>query len=956
MADAHPAQRALDGARFLSLKWKLILTLSVVLLSVNGGVSWLDYQNRLAAFAERRSVERTRHLNEALALKQSGARQMQRMADMTASLISMAEMARQSQVQPWQGAAFDAYWAALQLNLNIEEMRFYDAGGRLTRMLGAMEAGTGLELAQVREALRREASLAWLDCTRQCMQSAAAPVLAEGQVAGVVVVSGLLADMIIAFRELTGVDVGLLSPLSGNVDEQGLPALGMRVSGLSNSSDTMPLLRQLKALPQPIAGQGWLGLEQAGRQYELAFAPLDAPHAGQEHAWLVVIEDVSTEFRRIRRDALMQFAGQLTTSLLVLALLVLLLNRLLGRMTRAAQAIPLLGQHAFGEARALLQPRARPVFVDEIDHLDRAAVTLSLRLQALEAEARRHAGELREALQRVSSERDFNQSLLDTAQVIILTLDGAGRILTVNRYGERLAGCDAAELRERCFVGNMCRSEDEEAAASLAQSLREVAEGKAEQCAHEGLLGNRDGSARSVVWSHTRLPDTAGEGAARVLSVGVDITERKRAEERLAYLAEHDPLTGLANRQHFQHALARALAVARRSGRGGALLYLDLDGFKYVNDISGHQSGDALLRMVAEELVAAVRDTDLVGRLGGDEMGVLLQDCDRDGAAAVARKVSERLGSIRFPGLSAGRRVTASIGIVLFPAGDADVRQILANADIAMYQAKANGRACWHVYAEGERMQEKLQQRVHWEERIKRALEEGGFVMHYQPILDIHAGRISHYEALLRMRDADGSLVPPGTFMEVAEESGLIREIDRHVVELAVGRLCQLLQEGRSYKIAINLSGISINDDSLLEFLRLKLARHPGLPQHLIFEITETAAVADFTAARAFMQAVHALGCAFSLDDFGAGFSSFYYVKHLPVDYVKIDGSFISHLADSPDDQVFVRALAEVARGFGKKTVAEFVESERVLALLRAYGVDFAQGYLIGRPGERIGP
>ncbi len=217
-----------------------------------------------------------------------------------------------------------------------------------------------------------------------------------------------------------------------------------------------------------------------------------------------------------------------------------------------------------------------------------------------------------------------------------------------------------------------------------------------------------------------------------------------------------------------------------------------------------------MLRMMAEELVAAVRDTDLVGRLGGDEMGVLLPDCDRDGAVAVAHKISGRLETIRFPGLGAGRRISASIGIVLFPAGDADVRQILANADIARYQAKASGRACWHIYTEGERMQEKLQQRVH--------------------------------------------------------------RIDRHVIKLVVERLGVLLREGRPYRIAVNLSGVSINDDSLLEFLRLHLARHPDLPRHLIFEITETAAVADFTVARDFMQAVQALGCAFSLDDFGAGF------------------------------------------------------------------------------------
>lgn len=936
----------MDSGTFLSLKWKMILLLSLVLLTVNGVVTWLSHADLLRGFAERRSVVRDRHLSEAVALQQSAAHHMQRVADMTASIAGMSGLDGDL---PAVTRALDTYWASLQLNFGITTLRLFATDGQLLLEFGG-ELGRGAEEpARVARVAASEQTATWLGCERDCYLAAAAPVLSQGQVAGVVVAKGQLADMIVDYHRLTGVDIGLLAPAPGVRGERALPRLGMRVVGLSGIEANLPVLQQLEGVTFDDGGRGHQEIRVQGRDYDLAYIRVGAHADGVAPPLLVVMEDVSREYAVIRKQALWQLAGNVATSLLALLLLVLLLNNPLERMARAAQAIPLLGRHAFQELRDRLKPRGGLVLWDEIDSLDRAAVTLSYRLEALEQESREHARQISDALKRISVERDFNQGLLDTAQVIILTQNVRGEILTINRYGEKLAGKSEAELQGEGFFGTLCvagsGSED------MRSVLEQIAAGSNDSLTHECMMPVRGDGERIIAWTHTRLEQGDGR-EAQILSVGVDITERKHAEARIAYLAEHDPLTGLANRQHFQRKLEQALAMARRSGRGGALLYLDLDGFKYVNDVSGHQAGDALLRMVADSLTTSMRDIDLVGRLGGDEIGVLLQECDRAGAIVVAEKIGRQLEGLKFPGLGANHRVSASIGIVLFPSGNTDVKQVLANADIAMYQAKAEGRARWHLYAEGERMQEKLHRWVYWEERIKHALEHDRFVVHYQPILDIRAGHVSHYEALLRMRDDNGALIAPGEFMEVAEESGLIRQIDRFVISTVLARAGLALRQGKAYKFAINLSGVSINDAGLLDFLRQELKGKRELPQHLIFEITETAAVADFSAARNFMEYTHELGCAFSLDDFGVGFSSFHYVKHLPVDYVKIDGSFIRHLADSPDDQVFVRALAEMARGFGKKTVAEFVENEQTLALLRAFGVDFAQGYFVGKPGE----
>lgn len=948
MPDNQNPQQARGSDRFLSLKWKVMLLLSMTLLGVNGTLSWLAYNDQITRFEQQRSVIRDRHLAQARSLQKESAQRMQQVADMMASAAGMAGFSTAEPELRKFTDMFDTYWVSLQLNLGMDVLGLYDADGELLFEWNSGYAKGAQEIYQVNKVLKHEQSAAWLECTQECTQFAAAPILAQGRVAGVAVVAGSLADMIGSFRRLTGVDVGLLSPTPDAAYGYALPRLGRSVVGISGMQQNIGLLRSLSELPVEKNGVRWIKLQQGDRQFELAFTPVGEENQDNRTPILVVIEDVSQGYAHIRTQALRWMGGQVATFLLALVLLAILLGAPLRRMTRAAETIPLLGQRAFAEVRNRIRLRSGYILKDEVDHLDQAAVALSQRLEDLEMEVQNNADQMQEMLNKIAIERDFNESLLDTAQVIILTQNGEGEISTINHYGEVLTGWHEEELKGKRFFEVACPVRPGE--QHVAQMLRDVAEGRQEQLLQECALVHRDGTEREIVWSHTRLTGMAGQ----LLSVGMDITERKRAETRMVWLAEHDQLTGLANRQYFQRELEQTLAMVRRTGRSGALLYLDLDGFKYVNDISGHQAGDALLRMVGEEMSAIIRDVDLLARLGGDELGILLHECDQAGAVEVAEKINRRLAEMKFPGLGAAFHVSASIGIVMFPTEDMDAKQVLASADIAMYQAKSADRGRWHMYAPGERMQEKLQRWVHWEERLKNALKDNRFVLHYQPILDIHSGRISHFEALVRMRGESGELIPPGEFMEVAEKSGLIRDLDRYVVHTVIGRLLELLAAGQSYKLAVNLSGVSINDSGLLDFLRQELARNPALPQHLIFEITETAAVSDFASAKNFMQSVRELGGVFALDDFGVGFSSFYYVKHLPVDYIKIDGSFIRSLADSPDDQVFARAIAEVARGFGKKTVAEFVGDERVLDLLREYGVDYAQGYLIGKPEEDI--
>ncbi len=952
MPETRPPPGEPGGARFLSLKWKVLLTLGAVMLSVNGVLSWLHHQDLTTRFDEQRAETRARLAAQAFALRNEVGLRLQALAGVLAALDSVG-------VTLFQTAAgnallrqhFDSYWPALQYGYGIDSLQVHLTSGEQLAAWSSAGAIEAQSTAHVAEVIRSERATSWTHCRDVCTEYAAAPILSAGKVAGAVVLGSSLAEVVNSFQRVTGADLGVLVPQVGQLpgapaDEAFLPRLGLRAIPLSSMGSHRPLLRQLESLPRTPHGpaHAHLSLPYDDRQFELSFLALDSPAGSGAPATMVVIDDVTQDLADIRQAVVNRLQGELLVSLLSLLFLALLVNAPLQRMTRTASAIPLLGRSAFAAARTRIAPRTRRLVEDEIDSLDEAAIALSYRLETLERDVAAHAAVTEGMLQRISVERDFSRSLLDTAQVIILTQSAAGRILTLNRYGRQLSGLAEEELAASSFF-ELIGSDSLQVAAAK-QALHEIEVGDRQHAQLESILQGKGGESYEITWNHSRLAGQPGD-VVLVLSVGVDHTERK-------YLAERDPLTGLVNRRHFQDILRRALGDARRSGHDGALLYLDLDAFKYVNDVSGHQAGDALLKIVAEEVAHVARTSDRIGRLGGDELGVLLHECDSAGAVQVAEKINRRLAEIKFPGLGASHRVSASIGIVVFSAAKMDAQMLLTNADIAMYQAKSKGGGGWHVYSEGEGVQERMQNRLHWEEMINRALANDGFIVHYQPILDIATRKVSHFEALVRMRAVAGGVVPPGMFMEVAESTGLIREIDRHVTGLVLARMELSRRAGRRYRFSINLSGVSINDPSLLSFLRAKLAQRSDLAGDIVFEITETAAVADFAAARSFMNEVRQLGCAFSLDDFGVGFSSFNYVKQLPVDYVKIDGSFVRSLVDSQDDQVFVEALSKVAHGFGKKTVAEFVEDERALNMLASFGVDYAQGYFIGKPAEEI--
>jgi diguanylate cyclase (GGDEF)-like protein/PAS domain S-box-containing protein len=430
-----------------------------------------------------------------------------------------------------------------------------------------------------------------------------------------------------------------------------------------------------------------------------------------------------------------------------------------------------------------------------------------------------------------------------------------------------------------------------------------------------------------------------------------DVTRERQTAEQLIYLAERDALTGLFNRRRFEDELGRFLKDSDRHRRQGALLFFDLDEFKYINDTFGHRAGDSVLIRVAGEVGALTRKNEIFSRLGGDEFGVLMPDASEGDAIHLAERIVRAVSQIPFRLEGQNLRLTTSLGIAHYPRNASDAEELVAHADAAMYQAKEAGKNAWAVYRAERDASREMINRLTWNDRIARAFEKNLWRLHFQGVYHAANGQLSHLEVLIRLVDETDTsrLIMPGHFIPYAEKNGKILDIDRWVLRQSIALLGQRPQMP---SLAVNISGRSFDQPELPHFIGEELKRQGVAPARLLVELTETSAVSDLQDAERFIEALRRTGCGTCLDDFGTGFASFAYLKHLKADLLKIDGLFIRDLPNDRDNQVFVKSIVDVARGLGKRTVAEFVENEETLAMLCHFGVDMVQGYHLDKPQE----
>jgi diguanylate cyclase (GGDEF)-like protein/PAS domain S-box-containing protein len=532
----------------------------------------------------------------------------------------------------------------------------------------------------------------------------------------------------------------------------------------------------------------------------------------------------------------------------------------------------------------------------------------------------------------------------------VLTIDELGSVRYMNAAAERLLR-RRADFVLRTPITDVLHLFDQHARVEGEKLVGMLLEGEADRSA--GLQIERADGTRVAV-SLVATPMRSGVVSTGAVLVFHDMTREHQYVADLSWQASHDALTGLANRREFDVRVRRAMARLDEQGGLHAMLYLDLDQFKLVNDTCGHDAGDELLCHVSRQLQSCLRERDTLARLGGDEFGVLLENCAPDDAMQIAEKLRDAIESLHFS--SGGRNFTVygSIGLVCLEPGAFQPEEAMRAADLACYLAKEKGRNRVQVYStENVELSARFDQMLRAQE-LQQALKDQRFMLDSQIVVPVAAGRDDghHVELLLRLIDNSGRTVPPGEFLPAAERFGLMPQIDRWVVQNAFAALAERQRAGAAplASCAINLSGATVGDRAFMLFVREQLARYGVAPHSICFEVTETVAVQNLDEAIHFIGELQALGCRFALDDFGAGMSSFAYLRQLPVDYVKIDGSFVKDMVGDPISRAMVETINRMASLMGKRTIAEFVESGEILDALRGIGVDYAQGYAIGRP------
>jgi diguanylate cyclase (GGDEF)-like protein/PAS domain S-box-containing protein len=548
-------------------------------------------------------------------------------------------------------------------------------------------------------------------------------------------------------------------------------------------------------------------------------------------------------------------------------------------------------------------------------------------------------------------EKESAQITLQSIGDGVITTDAGGVIDYVNPVAEALTGWRLEDGRGR-GIEEIFRAFHEETCEPLENPLAvAMRRTRSIKSVRPMLLIRRDGNEIYVESTASPIRDGSGSVSGGVL-VFHDVSEARELNRRLSYHASHDVLTGLVNRREFEHRMERALKSVKAHETSYALCCLDLDQFKIVNETCGHSAGDALLGQVGGLLKSKVRWRDTLARLGGDEFGVLLESCSLDEAMRTAETLREAVKNFKFTWEERTFRLGASIGVVPICADNVDVASVLSAADSACQAAKEAGRNRVHSFEEDDIDLMRRRREMQWAARINNALEEGRFELFRQTIqpLQVPDGG-AHYELLLRMRDEAGKIVAPDNFMAAAERYGITPSIDRWVIENAFRWLVSEADEREKLTMcSINLSGQSLGDDKFLPYV-IDLFHTSGLDASKIcFEITETAAIASFSQANRFIQALKELGCRFALDDFGTGLSSFGYLKHFPVDYLKIDGSFVKEILHDPIDREMVRSINEIGHLTGKRTIAEFAENREIINMLQSLGVDYAQGYGVSQP------
>jgi len=836
-------------------------------------------------------------------------------------------------------------WLQINVNLGIDFLAIYDQDRQLLVKEQSFEQAFDqyfFHILDKRLYTSNESSepQQFIFCQSICYFVVVEPFITSNGREGFYSSAQNISETLSSYYNFTSENIGILiagDNLTEQQDEKYFSAWQLRPWAISNYDAVFPVIQSYSHQQEFSTNTENNLFNYHDKRYLIKSIQLNGIELLGHLVHFVSVSDKTSDYDvlsgNIKRGFIFGFIALLFSSLMVRRAI----RNPINKLKEIGKALHLIPQKEFSKAMEQLDNHGENL--DEISSLETNTRVVVKKLQDLYRELDDKNISLNDQVTALSRSRAFLTRLFENSHVFIVTQNFNGEILSSNKK------FDSLFLNRSKSFSRLLRGLNE-----IDEFQKQIELLKFHQInVFQQEINSVDNNSKNIniSWTHALVDDEHGDEI--VLSVGVDQTQQKNAENNLRWVANHDSLTGIGNRRAFHLAFKEMLDNEEK----GVLLFIDVNKFKQINDIYNHSAGDQVLIDIAAKLRSMVRSSDHVNRFAGDEFTVLLKDTTKEELPTYLDKISGKLNTTLK--LSNGQTInySVSIGAACFPENNDDEETITVNADLAMYNAKKKGLGYWHIYDEQD---ERVAQLKHDHDimlSIKYALKNKTFSLAFQPILNIKNNDISHYEALLRLRNEEGGFVSPAFFIPLAEKTGEIRFIDEWVVENCLQTLSQVNQAGCKLNFSINISTPTLQAIDFPEFLFEKVKKYDVDPSSILIELTETAYIENFHQVLKNLTLISKFGIKLALDDFGVGFSSFDYLKKLPLDFVKLDGSYIKNIERNKDDQVFVKSLTQLVKAFGMKTIAEYVENEAILDMVGDLGVTYAQGYHISKPIRR---
>lgn len=921
----------MDETPFFSLRWKLSILFGIGMLFVYGAYSYYAYNEVNRVFKLEREHIQSKQFDTAQVLSNEAFQTLDQLAEGLA--LSVGEEDKEKRLSEM----LERNGEQLQLIWDIENVTLFDESGRL---IGAWGRKLAISNADVHQVLNTEEPVHRIVCPDVCFQQAMIPVLGQSTSAGVLSVSQSFADIIIKYKNLTNNDIGILveDSLASDDPNYSVKLTAKTFSGLD--FDILGILSKGDAVSR-FADRNER-FSSGERYYELGMRRMNHSETNRS-PFFVFVNDITHDVDVLNAKLRSIWIQALLSFFLSLLVLLTVLRFFIGRVDRLSRAIPLLVGRQFPAFRQQVKSkRLFPFFYDEIDQLNYSVLGLAQQLEVVEQIVNTNTLEIIEHNRNLAEERDFINRMVSTAPVIMITQRMNGLIASANQAAADVLGEERDSIIGKLFDLYLPASEEHH----RDQLARLRGDRHAQRLQIEGSLLSKLGGRRDIFWIHAPFYQDDENQEAFVLSMGVDMSVEHIVERKLLTIANFDPVTGLGNLRSFESELVGRLASAKRHGGKVALL---------IFDVTPRGTGDlrfdkSYMVRVASRLKPILRSSDRLYRIGDSRFALIMPNVQQRGITVLANKIIDEVQSLTVEIDSPNLFLSTGIGIALYPQHGDTLDQLRANAHSAMHHAKKDG---FYLFFDQERnSQGNGKRRSEWQVLFDIAFERDRFVLSFQPVLDIEQRCTNYFNGRLCIRRDDHSLIPPEEYWLYAEQLGLATRLERLLVVTAIKELAFYNQSGNRFSISIGLSGALFFDPDFCSDMAELLNKNAVDPSQIIFEISESSVIGQFVIAQRFVRRIKEYGCRCALNDFGIEFSSFFYLKHLPVDFVKIGGYFVDQIEKNKDSSKNLQMMVEAVQAFDKITVVESVSTRRIFDVVKKMGVDNVAGDLIGKPSE----